>query len=199
MGAHNREIEIKLLVEGIRTLPPVVAKIQSLWETMSDEGRVLVGNASDYYWNTPKSSNADFARLRKRSKDSSGGQLTIKSTDKKDNVDRIEIDLDVDDHAQALAYMKGLMGEPVARVTKKYHVFFLEDEHTNISVYQIRNDDRVFVEIEAKTLKKVIQILNKVIESTGYDYLWVKSSIYQMFVQQRAMVTRPIEEFLKND
>ena len=195
MGAHNREIEIKLVVEGIKTLPPVVGKVQALWETMTEEGEVLVGNASDFYWNTPKKSPADFARLRKRSKGSGGGQLTIKSTDKEDNIDRVEIDLDVDDHAQAYAYMVGLMGEPVARVAKKYHVFFLEDEHTNISVYQIKNDDRVFVEIEAKTLKRVIQILNKVIESTGYDYKWVKSSIYNMFVQQKNMITRPIEEF----
>lgn len=199
MGLKNREVEIKLLVEDIKTLPPVVAKIQALWETMSEEGEVLVGNASDFYWDTPNKSPADFGRLRKRSKGNGGGQLTIKSTDKKDNIDRVEIDLDVDDHAQAYAFMTGLMGEPVAKVTKKYHVFFLEDEHTNISVYQIRGDDRVFVEIEAKTLKRVIQILNKVTESTGYEYKWIKSSVYQMFVQQRQMVARPLEEFTKHD
>jgi len=204
MGHKNREIEVKLLVNDIKTLSSVACQIEKVWHAMDKhseadasedyDNEILVGNASDFYWNAPKGCNADFGRLRKRS--GGGAQLTIKSTDRGDNVNRVEVDVDVDDHGQAYEFMTGLLGEPTAKVTKKYSVFFLENQHTNISVYQIRGDDRVFVEVEAKTLKRVIQILNTVIDSTNYEYSWIKSSVYQMFVQKKQMVVKSVNDFL---
>ena len=184
MGHKNREIEAKMLAIGVKGLHTMIDRISTVVATIQKDADVIIGNATDLYWAAPVPDLADFVRLRKNA---GGAQLTMKGTDKGDNIDRVEIDLEVDDYKQAKELMVALHGEPMAAVTKKYRVFFLENHDTNISVYQVKDDDRVFVEIEARNRRRLRQLISLVLSHSETEYLWVKSSIYNIFVQKTEM------------
>lgn len=195
MGYRNREIEVKMLAAGIKGLSTIVERIERALKGETQE--VIIGNAADLYWKAPRSGEADFVRLRRMSNASNEGQITLKATDKGSNVDRVEIDLHVDDYKQARTLMLALHGEPMEEVTKKYHVYFLENADTTVSVYQIRGDDRVFVEVEARTQKRVKEIIHTLMVDKSTEYLWVQSSVFDMFVQKRDMKLRTIDKFME--
>lgn len=184
-----------MLAVGVKGLHTMIDRVEKVMTSKFGILDVVIGNAADLYWKAPAAGGADFVRLRKMSNSSNEGQLTLKSTDKNDNVDRVEIDLDVD-YKQAKVLMLALHGDPLAEVTKKYHVFFL-DPHTTVSVYQIRDDDRVFVEVEAKNKTKLAQLISTVM-SDSTEYRWVQSSVFNMFVEKRAMKVVNISKFLES-
>jgi adenylate cyclase class IV len=189
-------LEVKLLAVGVKGLQTMVDRVENALREIFKEPDILIGNAADLYWKAPKTSHGDFVRLRRNSNTENQGQITLKATDKGDNVDRVEIDLEIDDYKQAKVLMLALHGEPLATVTKKYHVFFLENRDTTISVYQIKDDDRVFVEVEARTTKRVRQLVEALNDNLT-EYEWIQSSVYNMFVQQKAMIRKPIKAFLE--
>ena len=196
MGYLNREIEVKTRVDGLKSYQTAVDFVRSALESSVTEEEV--STATDLYWNAPKSGiKADFLRLRKIA---GGGQITAKCTDRGNNIDRVEIDLEVSDRAQAKELITALLGEPIAKVTKKYTVFFLENQFTNVSVYQVTGDKKVFVEIEAKSKSRLKEITKALMKASDKDWswFWVRSSVYQMFVKKEDMVEKPIEEFFQN-
>lgn len=198
MGYKNREIEIKLLVTGYNYQTAcdfVESTVKKLYPKYDTEDDFVVGNATDIYWPAPRDGVGDFVRLRKTSK---GGQITLKSTDKGSNLDRVEIDLEVEDYKQAKELMLSLHGKPQATVTKKYNVYFLESEFTNVSVYQVKGDGRIFIEVESKTkgrLKEIIKELLKDAEESS-SWTWIQSSIYDMFVCGKKPKEADIKTFL---
>lgn len=197
MGWKNREIEIKMLAVGIKTLDTMVSRVEKALKSETQE--VLIGNAGDLYWKAPRSGDADFVRLRRMSNASNEGQITLKATDRGDNVDRVEIDLHIDDYKQAKTLMLTLHGDPMASVIKKYHVYFLENQDTTVSVYQIRDDDRVFVEVEARTRKRVKEIIQTLLDAPDKtEYNWVQSSVFNMFVERKDMKLQPISKFTES-
>lgn len=199
MGFKNREIEVKLWAKGATTYNTmcnfVEAAVQSFYPKYDIEDDLVVGNATDIYWPAPRDGMGDFVRLRKTAK---GGQITLKSTDKGNNVDRVEIDLEVHDYKQAKELMLALHGKPKATVTKKYQVYFLENQFTNVSVYQVKGDDRIFVEVEAKTktrVKEIIQALMAAPKRPSDEFVWIQSSIYEMFVCNKKAKEADLEGF----
>lgn len=184
-----------MLAVGVKGLQTMVDRIDPLFKNASD---IIIGNAADLYWSTPSKSPADFVRLRRVSNASNEGQITAKATDKGSTVDRVEIDLPVDDYKQAKALMLATHGEPLANVVKKYHVYFLENEDTTVSVYQVRDDDRVFVEVEARTKKRVAEIIRVILAGSNTDYEWIQSSVYNMFVERKTMKSVAVSKFLES-
>lgn len=199
MGYKNRELEVKLdLVDGqgyAATCAFVESVVQKLSPVYTVTDDMVIGNATDLYWNAPRAGIGDFVRLRQTSK---GAQITLKATDKGNNVDRVEIDLEVDDYKQAKALMFALHGDPKAKVTKAYQVYFLENNHTNISVYQVQKDKRVFVEVEATSRKRLKQIIRALMADSDpkWSWNWIRSSIYDMFVCDKTPKKGDILEFL---
>lgn len=204
MGYRNREIEIKLspiLKNGgtVSSLPAVNGWIEGWVERIMPEFEYIIGHATDYYWDTPKHSDGDFVRIRRIG---DRGQITLKGTDKKDITNRIEIDLQVDDYKQARTLMGAVHGDPKERVKKKYHVYFLESDDTTISVYRIDKDENVFIEVEARTEKRVkelttslSQYMNELDEEVRL--MWVKQSVHDVFVEKQKIKHYNIKDFLE--
>ena len=199
MGFKNRELEIKLLLTGASGYESVCKFVEStvkkLYSSYSTDDDLVIGNATDIYWNAPRAGIGDFVRLRKTSK---GGQITLKATDKGSNLDRVEIDLEVHDYKQAKELMFSLHGDSKATVTKKYNVYFLENEFTNVSVYQVKGDSRIFVEVESKTKGRLKEIIKELLNSAdeSYRWTWIQSSIYDMFVCNKKPKEANIKDFV---
>lgn len=195
MGYRNREIEIKLLVEGTSKLPLMKETVEAWVTSLYPDFDYVIGNATDLYWHAPDRGQGDFVRLRRTS--GNKAQITMKGTDKDDITNRIEIDLEVDDYKQARVLMEGLHGDPIERVKKKYHVYFLENDDTTISVYQVTKDSRVFIEIEGRTKKRVRELTAALLAfNDNFQYTWVNSSLYNIFVAKDGMETQSVDNFL---
>jgi len=195
LGYRNREIEVKLEVLGTSDLYKVNKKVEEFVENAYKDFEYIVGDATDWYWHTPDQSDGDFVRLRRKP---GGAEITMKAVDKGDPIDRVEIDLAIEGWEQGKILMTGVFGPPVEKVRKKYHVYFLEDEHTTISVYKVRGDDRVFLEVEAKSLSRVKELtlaLKNALPDT--DIVRVGSSIYEIFVAKDKPRVQTIEDFLE--
>jgi len=194
IGYQNREVEIKLIIDSSMSYNDLKKDLKKFMDnTYPSNYSVVSGNASDYYWPPIGGSSADFIRLRKR--DSGvGGIITVKATDRVYNTNRIEIDLDIGDFKQGLALLTIANGPHLEKVTKKYHVFFTEDEHTNYSIYQVKGDDRVFMEVEGRSGKEVEQLVLDFMNWSEYRYgcRYVGSSIFDMFVIKKEPYIRDL-------
>lgn len=182
------------MVCGKTNLKKVRDRVEKMLRRHDEIGSVIYGHLGDRYWRAPNASKADFFRLRRRNT-SGGGQFTVKGTDRGDNINRIEMDLDVDDYDQMSKQLTVLFGEPIEEVRKRYHVFFLENSDVNVSVYQVDNDQRIFVEIEATAKKRLKDLVKLTEKHLGSELLQVGSSIYDMFVVKAAMKTRSMSKF----
>jgi len=177
VGHKNREIELKLEVLNVKSL----AEVSSQLEKVFNYRKTVKGKSRDLYWKATEKSKADFVRLRLYP--DSSPQVTVKYTDKGSNFDRVEIDLNVDNAKNAVELINSLFGKPTGSIYKEYQVYFLDKEDTNISVYQIKNDPRVFIEIEARTKKKVLDLSKSL--KTYFPKLKTKKvnqSLYQLFL-----------------
>ena len=194
MGYKNREIEVKLLATSYVSLHHVNQIVESWVSDFHPEYSYIYGDASDLYWKTPKASEGDFVRLRRTN---SRAQITMKATDRGDITDRKEIDLEIDDYNQAKILMYGVHGEPLSSVRKRYHVYFLENEDTTVSVYQIFKDDKVMIELEARDEKRVRDMVLSLHESyPNLGLKWLRSSVFNMFVENKEPKSRPVESYL---
>lgn len=186
MGYKNREIEAKLLISNkVLTFQKTKNIVEKFMDEVYPDHKIIKGHSADIYWKAPKYGEAAFCRLRKNPH--GRHQITIKGNDKGDNLDRVEIDLEVDDHDQAKILLTGLLGSPLESVSKRYEVFFFEDDHTNISVYSVTGDESgaVFVEVEAKTLERLKKIILDLSQFGELEFQRVGSSIYDMYVQKK--------------
>lgn len=155
---------------------------------------VIRGCAADIYWAPPEDSTADFVRLRRLDEPNERGldsQITLKSSDKGGNVNRVEIDLGVDSHRQANLLLSMMLGDPLGQVTKRYTVYFLENQHTTISVYRVLKDKRIFVEVEATSLDRVKELAASLVEA-GLSFKRVQQSLFDMFVAKKPMTLADI-------
>lgn len=190
MGYKNREIESKLVVKQRYNGPVVnIRNVDRIIErAFEDETKDYVeGTSNDTYWKTPNGAPVDFVRVREMS--NGRCQLTAKGKDKGDNLDRIEVDLDVyGTPIQVTKFMENLLGSPGGIVRKTYCVYVLENEHTTVSLYRVHGDDKVFVEVEARTKKRMLQMEEKVKKSlmeSGLEAERVENSLFEMFVLRR--------------
>lgn len=192
MGYKNREIESKLVIKQKQGGPSVNMKNvdKALEKAFEDETENYVeGTSNDTYWKAPSGAPADFGRVREMS--SGKCMLTAKGKDKGDNLDRIEVDLDViGTPLQVTKFMENLLGTPGGTIRKTYGVYVLENEHTTVSLYRVHGDDRVFVEVEARTKKRMLQMEDKVkryLLESGFDSERSEKSLFEMFVAKKEL------------
>lgn len=147
MGFQNREFEIKGWTKR-SSMRSVVESVRSLLSKEYEEYTEIVNSGTDLYWQLPKNVGGDFLRLRKLKEKLS--EITVKHQDRGTVRDRVEIDLPVIDHKQAESLLSYLLGPSAAKVTKRYHVFILGNQHETVSVYQVTGYPGVFVESESR-------------------------------------------------
>lgn len=176
MGYLNREIERKFVVLKEASLKSALKTLRNAFKNCH---RTIKGDSTDIYFNTPGKIKADFARVRMLPRGKA--QLTIKHTDKKSIINRVEIDVTVADPFQAIAFCTQLFGLPAKLVRKKYFVLILDGHETNASLYRVYGDKRIFLEVEARTKNKVNKISNLL--SKAFDLQPEGRSVYQMFVR----------------
>jgi adenylate cyclase class IV len=201
MAKGNREIEVKFA--SLSSYKHIYNNLSYICEQLNPDFELIRGVSTDSYWLTPKISKAQFVRLRKNP--NRPAQLTVKGEDNGNNVDRVEIDVDCD-FKQANELMTFAYGEPLV-VKKKYDVFFLEDEHTNVSMYQVHGrtveiDGKevkpIFIEIEAQSMSRLLEISQQFSKLTNINSMWwVKSSIYDMYVAEKKVKTSTLEAFFE--
>ena len=182
MGYRNREIEFKLEARGSKGMASVVKDLAG----KLGESRVLIGASVDVYWSlTPFQKKklklrGDFIRVR--CMENGGGQMTVKEEDKKSYTNRVEIDVATKDPKSACTFLSHVLGNPTGAVNKAYHVFFMEDDHTTVSVYQVKNDGRVFLEVEAKSMRAAAKLLSKVTSLVNANLHPVNKSLFNLVV-----------------
>jgi len=197
MGYKNREIEWKLLCEDFTNMSHVDKIVK---ETLSklEIGLcrpILEGCATDVYWPAPEESRADFVRLRTLDEADENGctaQITLKKSDRGDNVNRVEVDLAVGEPAQGNKLLTVMLGDPLGQVTKRYTVYFLENVHTTISVYKVLRDRRVFVEVEGTTLKRVKELTKLLMDNGGLKFKRSPRSLFDIFVRRAEPELEPV-------
>jgi|GEM_PF-5685609 len=181
MGYKNREIEIKLLVKGCNSLK----KIDNFCRELFKPIHTITDERTDYYWPAIA---VDFVRVRQMEKSKKGkGQMTVKKCDKGSNLDRLEIDLDVIDVDQAIKLKSAEYGKPPKKLKKRYTVLFLDNFDTNVSIYQVVDDKKVFVEVESRSLKKVNKIVNILKKSLPFPLEIIKKSLYDIFILRKGL------------
>ncbi len=179
MGYKNREIEKKFVVNKL-SLSKTFDKLKKILPCFS----FISESSVDFYWKT-NHLNSDFLRIRHFPADDHG-QLTLKHTDKKTIIDRVEIDVEINNASQGNKFLEYLMDKKGIAIRKKYHVFFLNkgDSHDslpNVSIYSVKGDKRVFLEIEAKTLNQVDGLKNLL--SKKLDLSPESRSLYKIFIK----------------
>lgn len=176
MGYKNREIERKFVAVKKAKLKDVSKAIQ---KAIGKYDSIIREESPDYYWTVPKKVHADFIRLRFMPDGT--GQLTAKWADRGSNTDRVEIDVDVHEPNQCARYLNQIHGKCAGSVHKEYHVFFLDKLDTTVSVYQVTGDRRVFIEIEARNIRRVNQLVKLV--GTVVEMKPEPRSLFQIFIE----------------
>lgn len=178
MGHRNREIEKKFVVS--KSSMSYEDTIKAIKPLLNNITKTIEDGSKDFYWKIQRPLKGDFIRLRYMPDGT--GQLTVKEADRGSNLNRIEIDVDVDDAEQCYKYQAHIHGEEAGSVFKNYFVMFLDhDEHQTVSIYRVRGDSRVFVEIEAKTQAKVEELTKLIIKDVGLTY--ETRSLCQIFIE----------------
>jgi len=176
MGHANREIERKFVVTGKSLIEVSNAVAKSLRREFRE---LVTDESSDIYWKAGRGAKADFIRLRMMPDGT--GQLTVKWTDRGSTTNRIEIDVVVPDPVQCQKFLTQVHGKPEGSISKEYHVYLIDKMDTNVSVYQVDGDKRVFLEVEARTLERVSRLCKQV--GTAIKMEREKRSLYQIFVK----------------
>lgn len=140
---YNREIEKKYVLKGVSY---EVARYQ-LGAIYSD-AEVLEGTSTDVFW-TQKGT--DFIRLRRNTQ-----ELSVKITDKSTIEDRVEENVVVGDYDTAERFSTAVFGQPIGTLEKNYYVLTLPD--VIICLYTVTGDDRLFLEVEAANISKVVDV-----------------------------------------
>lgn len=181
MGYNNREIEVKMLVKGCKSLKKVEKLCLKLFQPL----HVITDQRTDYYWPAPAT---DFVRVRQMEKNKNGhGQMTVKKTDRGSNFNRLEIDLDILNVNQAVRLKTAEYGKQPKKLKKKYTILFLDHLDTNISVYQIDKDKRIFVEVESRNARKVNSLVKILKSKIPFPLEVIRKSLYDIFILRKGI------------
>jgi len=192
MGYKNREIEVKMVVMAGEKPYNHIAGINNVISKHFSKSRFkyIEGFSADTYWNKINNPHK-IGFFRVREMEDGTCQLTVKEQDKGNNYDRVEIDVgSYDSPKQAILLMTQLLGPNLGVIKKKYYVHVLDSDHEEkptVSVYQIKGDNRVFVEIEAHSSKEVERLRAEVAEVLQWSfgvYLEVETnSLFSIFIK----------------
>jgi hypothetical protein len=179
---YRREVE-KKFISGERygrTLAHISAHLKGDWV-------VADATSFDSYWTAP---HVDFVRLRENSL-----ELTVKVTDRGTVTDRIEENVVVEKDSWEASHRLAtlLFGPPALRLTKRFSVLHTKIEPVPgtsfpavVCLYEVKEDahSRVFVEVEAETMKIVDQVLELL--SPRLDLTPESRSLFQIFYRSNA-------------
>jgi len=173
---NNIEIEKKYVIEDM-SLKKAIDTLSSLY-LKKDK---VSGCSKDVYWTPPTSlkKKADFIRVRDLGEQRS--QLTLKKCFNQHNTTRLEIDVNTLHPTKATDFATQLFGKPAGAITKKYFCVFLS-KTTNISIYRIVGDKRVFLEIEAANIETVDAVHAELKQTFKMKH--EKKSLYQLFIRK---------------
>ena len=184
MGANDREIEQKLIVTRAKGSKPldmheVEYHVRAMF--LGEETKFVDDHSKDVFWRGP---GRKFMRVRFRPQ--GGGQFTLKDEDKGNNVDRVEVDVEVDHPDKVVRIETAMRGRPTGELWKAYYVHVLEDEHTTVSVYSVDGDpkSRVFVEVEAENHDRMRELEDEVksrLSDLGFKVEKAPGSLFSMF------------------
>jgi hypothetical protein len=158
-----REIERKYAVLGA-SFSEVAVALSGLFGSAIDTGESL-----DTFWTAP---GVDFIRLRENTQ-----ELTIKRTDQDTIEDRLEINLKAN-YTLAMQWANAVFGQAKGSLTKRYSVFQVGS--TYISVYTVKGNNRVFLEIEGENTE-TIQAFENMLRAK-FTFNQVMQSLYQLFL-----------------
>ncbi|CAB5220910.1 CYTH domain containing protein [uncultured Caudovirales phage] len=177
MGHKNREIEVKYIVQSGHSL----AKVNSaVIELLKDRlVNTITGKSKDVYFHPTANAKMDFVRVR-FGIDNDQSYITLKHTDKKTTLDRLEFDLKIDNPEMAQDILQRCIGPIAGCLRKRYFSHFL-DSYDNVSVYQITGDKRVFIEVEAANKTRLNKII-KMLKRLDLDLEVSPRSLYQIFL-----------------
>lgn len=183
MGYRNREKEVKLKVIGTNNRAHVDKLIQELFREEIE--RSILDRSKDVYWGL--NTRGKFIRVRYMAGEDGRGQMTIKDRDKGIVSDRIEIDVHVDSADQCVLALSSALGPNHGVIDKTYSVLFLDEQtDTNISVYKVTGDDRVFVEVEARRNDVVEKIVRKLEKGLPFKLERSPHSLFDIFIAPTA-------------
>lgn len=174
MGKNNREVELKLRVDGANYEESLRALETCVNYKYSKNGR-----SKDLYWRAFNKKTADFVRLRFHS--SNWGEVTVKHQDRKTTLNRVEIDLSVLNPTQARLLLERLLGPAVGQIEKKYCVLSFSDNN-NVSIYHIPEHNATFIEIEMTTKRAVDRVYKKLAKSFPFKLTKINSSLFSLYV-----------------
>lgn len=189
MGFKNREVEFKMQVTG--SSKPAAEMYRQMRRRLSPN-RILVGSSIDVYWSLkPFQKKEPFVKgdfVRVRCMEDGTGQITVKEQDRGTYVDRVEIDVGTKSPKEACELLAHMFGNPLGHIFKTYYVFFMEDDHTTVSLYEVHDDGRIFVEVEAKNLRRANQLLKEVLDVVEAELVPVNRSLYELVLSKAVPV-----------
>lgn len=187
MGFRNREIEVKLIVEGTS-----LDKLHSiLAEHLSSHGvdDQIYGKSADWFWALPEKAEGQFLRLRDLG---SIREMTVKARDR-DLLNRLEVEIQTKSSLnQCKRLIKSMYGKSDGKITKEYYVFNIEGlAHSAISVYDVEVEGQpkfkdMIVEIEMLTESNILhweKEITSVLREAGLKVYRAPGSLYEMFIE----------------
>lgn len=171
-----------MVVEGVTRMNDVVKLLNAVYDEDRCE-RIIVGASKDVYFTPPRDAKADFMRVRFGANKGDQSYFTIKYTDREDNLNRVEKDVPIADPKLMCDVLTDIHGPAKGEIHKRYKVYFLSEEHDTISVYQIKGDSRVFVEVEATSETKMQKCLDEVAKCLPFPMTRSTKSLFQLFLR----------------
>lgn len=178
---YTREVEKKFIATGASydVLKERIYSFTAIPDVLADS------KSSDLYWKAP---HVDFVRLRENSQ-----ELTVKVTDKGTITDRIEENVVVEERSMGAAekLMTLLFGPMCLRLTKRFLVVNIKtfpapgtEFNAILCLYSIVGDpsSRVFLEVEAESLRIVDEVVEKLKKSLpDIELTQENRSLFQIF------------------
>jgi len=169
MNSPNyREIEKKWLVVSRGSYSRLEKRFVEwyLKQRMVPPGSILFAETIDDYWLTP--GKGDFVRLRSsrgrrlNGDKSSLKEITVKHKDKGSNLDRLEINVEVEKVLDTRALLRTVLGTPLGRIHKLKEAIIFDEDKVVASIAELE-DGRIWIEVEGPTvgsLKEHDDLLN---------------------------------------
>lgn len=172
MGYENKEIERKFIIQNkISRQKAYSILYNNIYYIMNREDY-----SSDVYWHPVVGTDVDIIRVR----NDGVYEFTIKKSLSGDNTNRVEIDTICSN--KIYASLNQLFGKPAGKITKNYLVLFLDNKDTSVSIYQVKGDKRLFLEVEARTMSKVNKIHKQL--ARVFDLKQEYLSLYELFLKK---------------
>jgi len=197
MNNENREVEKKFIIRGL-LLDDINEILMNFIPKTTIERYINPCTTTDFYWKVPVNSElntggiqAQFVRLRDSWGVGSDGfsrqlkEITIKAKDKDTNVDRLELNIAIDDVAKAKMFLNLVLG-PSKSIQKEECVIFIKEMGANglvvISLAQIKGEQQVYLEIEGQSEEVINLYVTKL--QKKLEFFQEEKSLYEIYIEK---------------